>query len=714
MATAGMADRRRGLSRFKRPAWAPLAALAVALVLAWLNFLTTAKWAALPGALHGWRKPWYAAALVAATVLTIATRRHVGRPARIGRVAATTLLLVGIGVIVTALVWRLPPSMWLQIPFKDDWPELFQQAINGVGLLRRGSVVGWNWWFLGGYPTSTDIAQNFAALAFVPMTLLGERLGYHVLHAVLFLAVPVLVWWDLRHEDPETGVVAAGFACFFAAGYFDPIGSSGDTNSLVGVCCAGVALVGSRAARMGRGWGGPVLMLGLTLALYSHAAFFVYAVIYLALEAAYFRDRTAAIRLVVAAAVAGVAALPVHWESLRYPDYVSFNNTVYSPGAPVNWPVFARSVYYNVEFLAHPHRWFNDYQSLASVWLPVLVVVALEPGRSRVGFYALAAVVTQALLRLNTPEAGAIFDRIRHMLPMLTAPALAGFVLRCAGTRRLAIALVVLIALYVQTSFAPIRHVPELRAFDPGLIDQIAASDGNMVLVEISPHRDMDSDPKRRSPTTPFGVHFEGLLPRVAGQRFYSQMIDGWVWNVFRGQVVGAGTYAGRPIADTPADAFVAEMQRWGVRHLFVWTDASRQYLARTGRFVERWRGGRWSHFELAGADVRSAVTTAGSARLRNPDFLGAEVELEDVIAGEPVIVRTNYYPAWRGYLGEREIALYASGGQLAFRAPESGTYVVRLEYPRYRWLSLIAVVVFVSGAWSLARWPRRSQAVRR
>lgn len=708
MATARLADRRRRLSEFRRPAWAPLAALAVALVLAWLNFLTTARWAALPGALHGWRKLWYAAALLVATVLTIATRRHVGGKADIGRVTASALLLAGIGVIVTALVSRLPPSMWLQIPFKDDWTPLFQQAVNGVGLMRRGSVVGWNWWFLGGYPTSTDIAQNFSALAFVPMALFGERLGYHVLHAVLFLAVPVYVWWDLRHEDRETGLVAAGFACFFAAGYFGPLGSSGDTNSLVGVCCAGLALIGSRAARMGRQWGGPVVMLGLTLALYSHTAFFVYAVIFLALEAVYFRDRAAAVRLVVAATLSGVAALPVHWESLRYPDYVSFNNTVYNPGAPINWPVFARTIYYNVEILALPHRWFNDYRSLANVWLPVLVVVALKPGRSRVGFYAWAAVVTQALLRLNTSEAGAIFDRVQHMLPMLTAPALAGFVLRSAGTRKLALALMVLIALYVHTSFAPIRHVPELQAFDPELVDRISTSDGNMVLVEISPHRDMDRDPKRRSQTTPFDVHFEGLLPGVAGQRFYSQTIDGWVWNVFRGQVVGAGTYAGRPIAETPADAFVAEMQRWGVRHLFVWTDASRDYLARSGRFVQRWRGGRWSHFELPDADVRSVVTTAGSARLRNLDFLGADVELADARAGEPVIVRTNFYPAWRAHLGDREIALHARGGQLAFRAPESGSYVVRLEYPRYRWLSLIAVVVFVLGAWSLARWPER------
>ena len=45
---------------------------------------------------------------------------------------------------------------------------------------------------------------------------------------------------------------------------------------------------------------------------------------------------------------------------------------------------------------------------------------------------------------------------------------------------------------------------------------------------------------------------------------------------MLRGQVVGAGTFAGRAIEETPPAAFVAEMRRWGVRHLFVWTDASR------------------------------------------------------------------------------------------------------------------------------------------
>ena len=171
---------------------------------------------------------------------------------------------------------------------------------------------------------------------------------------------------------------------------------------------------------------------------------------------------------------------------------------------------------------------------------------------------------------------------------------------------------------------------PSTAAFD-----RIAASDGALVLVEISPHRDMDSDPVGRSVTTPFDVHFEGLLPDVAGQRFYAQMWDGWVWNVFRGEILGAGTFKGQPIDETPPAAFVAEMRRWGIRHLFVWTEASRSYLARNG-FAERWREGLWSDFELLGADTREVVTTSGSGRLTALDSLGGTVSLAAMTANSP------------------------------------------------------------------------------
>src|SRR6185295_19632649 len=97
------------------PLWAPQMALAIALALAWLNFFFTTKWASIDGALHGRKAPWYAAALVAATVLAIANHRRVGQPVRLGRLPSVSILLAGAAVIAVMVFSRLPLSTWSQI-----------------------------------------------------------------------------------------------------------------------------------------------------------------------------------------------------------------------------------------------------------------------------------------------------------------------------------------------------------------------------------------------------------------------------------------------------------------------------------------------------------------------------------------------------------------------------------------------------------------------
>jgi hypothetical protein len=247
-------------------------------------------------------------------------------------------------------------------------------------------------------------------------------------------------------------------------------------------------------------------------------------------------------------------------------------------------------------------------------------------------------------------------------------------------------------------SYKPVPHVNDVRDFNPALIDHLATLDGNMVLEEIAPHRDMDSDPVRHTPHASWNVHFEGLLPGVAGQRFYGQMWDGWTWSIWRGQVVGAGSFMGEAISETPSATFIAEMRRWGVRHLLVWTDASRDYLSGAGAFVERWRDGVWSDFELQDADVRSVTVAHGAARLDHLDPFGADVELNSVATDDIVVVRTNFYPAWQAEVANRAVPLFSSDGQLAFKAPADGTYIVKLEYPRRLGLSILALVTFVLG----------------
>jgi hypothetical protein len=80
---------------------------------------------------------------------------------------------------------------------------------------------------------------------------------------------------------------------------------------------------------------------------------------------------------------------------------------------------------------------------------------------------------------------------------------------------------------------------------------------------------------------------------------------------------------------------------------------------------------------------------------------------LSGVDAGEPIIVRTHYYPAWRASAAGRDVPLFAIDGQLAFRAPLGGDYMVRLWYPRYRAISVVALMALILGVWTLSRWPR-------
>ena len=678
------------------------AALAISLLVAWINFLATAKWAALPGALNGPKRPWYFAALAAATILTVATRPK----AAPFEIPGIRLLIAGAWVMLGAVfLAAFPPSTWWSIPIYDDWAPRFQSTVDGLRLLERGAVVGWQWGLLGGYQTSSDLTQNLTVVAAVPMWLLGDRLGFHLLHLALVVAIPLLVYLDARAEvSAPVARLTALFALICAIGLFGTIFPSGDTNAIAGLFSMMLALTGSRLCRSGRWWGAALLVLGLVLAVHSHAAFFMYTGLFLCVEALFYRDWRMAVRVVLAGIAAVVVALPQNVELLLYRDYFITNNIIYAKG-PIDWAGVARKIFYNTELLVHPHRWFNDYLSLTLVFLAVLVWLALQPGRSRGRLYAVFAVLTIALLRLDVPEAGYLLTRQMHVMVAVAPLPLAWFVIHHTGDRRLAVALVAVIGLYVQTGFFGVQHVDRIEEFDATLAERVRSLDGAMVLLENSPHRDLDADPDRRTERTPFGSHFEMLLTEATGRRLYGQGWDCWHWTPFRGQVVAGGSFRGQAIGLTPVDEFVAEMRRWGVRHLLVWSKSTRHYLDSVPHaFTLREEFGLWRRYELTDHDARSVVIAEGSGILEPVDALTGRVKLSAMKAGEPVIVRMNYFPAWTATSNGRPVELRAKDGQLSFNAPSDGDYVVDLEYPRRRGLILVACMVFVIGILLTAR----------
>jgi len=256
-------------------------------------------------------------------------------------------------------------------------------------------------------------------------------------------------------------------------------------------------------------------------------------------------------------------------------------------------------------------------------------------------------------------------------------------------------------------TMARLEHVSSVRDFDPPLIDRLSTLDGARVLVEFSPHRDMDADPNRRTPRSPFGAgaHFDAYLPDATGKLFYGQQWDTWHWSPLRGQVLAAGTFHGEIISETPLDDFMAEMRKWGVKDLLVWSDAGHAYFdAAPDRFPVRWRHGLWVDYEMRDADTRSVVVDGGSGALDALSPLGGTVHVTHARRDGEVVVRTNYYPAWTASSSGRPVPLFSEAGQLAFRAPADGDYDVTLEYPRRHGLLVFAILAFIGGSLAIPR----------
>jgi hypothetical protein len=680
-------------------------ALVCALAVMWLNFALTTRWAHVDGSINGPKRPFFFVALLAASVFAIWALRDRQPDRRMSRAAARALAVAGLLFLGYCFVCWFPLSTWRQIPFLDDWPIRYQGAHDMMRLLSSGAFTGWEWRFHGGYHSSSDATQGLGTLTFLPMRILGPTLGFHVAHVLLFLALPVLVWRDLSLEesqDDRVTAVAVGLVCLFATGYSYFLIRSGDTNSIGGVVMAMTTIAGAHAARRGRRWGAWVLVCGLALTAYAHPGFFVYACIYVILDAVVARDRRSLERALIAIASGAIASLPLTWESWRYPSFFSFNTLFYEPPHSIDWGALVRTLYYNVELLWLPGRWFNDYSGLALVFVPVAVALAIVD-RSRVRFHAIALLVTLAVMRLNNVYAGYLFLRPIHMLVVFSAPVLAALLVRYTSSAWLRWSLVAVLALYVQVWFHAVPHVADVRDFNPGLIDRITRAPGALVLLEANPHRNMNAEPGGTTEPSRFGTHFEPLIAERTGRRLYSSgYADGWSWSPWKGQVVGGGTFMGRSIAATPPDAFVSELHRWGVVDAFVWSETTSSYLAKDPRFEAIWSDGTWTQYRLHPSDPREVATETGSGALGNVGPHGADVILTGVRLGDLVSVRTNFHPAWTARANGRPVPLVTRDGQLAFAAPCTGDCIVSIEYPAHRgFIPLALAAVVAAGLWT-------------
>ena len=191
----------------------PRFALTATLLLIVAQMALTTRWAATPSSLNGARRPWVLASLVL-TSICLASARRLPRltPSTSQRIALLGAWLGAIGLLLFGCLTWFPPHAWTSVPITNNWAARYQSTIDGVHLLSRAAICGWQWDFLGGYPTCNDFTVRLSLLAWAPVSVFGNRVGFHILHVLLFLAIPFAVYVDFRVEDRRVLAPFAG-AC---------------------------------------------------------------------------------------------------------------------------------------------------------------------------------------------------------------------------------------------------------------------------------------------------------------------------------------------------------------------------------------------------------------------------------------------------------------------------------------------------------------------
>jgi hypothetical protein len=318
------------------------------------------------------------------------------------------------------------------------------------------------------------------------------------------------------------------------------------------------------------------------------------------------------------------------------------------------------------------------------------------------------------LTLLHVPEAGYVFQRPAHLVVVFTPIVVAWFIVsRASGTLQgVSLAALTILTFPIAGGFN-VHHEASVETFVPRLVARMKTATGPMVLLENNPHREV-STPPGRSEKSLYGTHYEALIPDAIGKRLYAAYWDGWMFTPFRGEMVAGGAWQGHMLRPDDRPAFVQELRRWGIHDLFVWSNAAKAALSGWPELRMTWADGPWRHFELTDTpiDLRTVVTGHGSGDLVERDPLGGRVRLSGVQAGDSVVVRTHYHPAWKATGPSGAIHLRDAGGQLGFAAPAEGDYDVVLSYPGRRGLLVLAGLILAVVAlvdWSRGRGARRS-----
>ncbi len=585
------------------------------------------------------------------------------------------------------------------IPFHEDFVQFYTLSMQGINTLMHGSVFGWNSSMLGGYYTASDMVSD-KAFFLLPFMAFGSRVGFHLMILAFILAIPLLIYWfiSLKSSETTTRSIAFILAVPFALYYFRSALRTGTLDSMMAAPFFILNLIALELLYQKKRYAGFLLGLSLVLTFYLHMGIFILSSLFIFAEWLIREDKPENFRrLGLIAVLALLATMNFTGFFLSDPGYFTLNNGQFaaSPMGSLNMFAWVGDLISELERLAVLNFAPHELLGLVFIFLPAILLFrkyyknVIEAAKY---FWFLAAAAVISIAGRSTLIL--IFQSANHILPIFLAVVLT-FLLSAEFKRFRLLAISILICIPVVVSPSPERfpHVKDLASFDKSLVANIKKMDGNMILLEARDTWNLVSDAGKQSEPDPLRIHAESLFPMETGKNFFTYYTAGYSHSRFRGNALDSGSFRGHMISDYPVNTFNGLMKKWGIRYLILWSSASRDYFSRYPQYYRLiWHDKNWYEYKFLGADTRSVASPHGSGILKNDDPFGKRVELSSVRKNDEIVVRSDMMPQWKAYYNGSPIPLYAKDGQMAFRAPADGNYVITMRFPKYALFSLISL----------------------
>lgn len=621
---------------------------------------------------------------------------------------------------------KFPPAQFDSLIFFDDYPTIYTVTLKGWEILKQGGIFGWDSRLMGGYHTVSDVSHNeiFFLLPFLPF---GPRIGFHLMIMFFYILFPFLLYWYAKLEfgEERLAILALWIGLFTVFGFFDNLLYWGMVNSFIGLNFMLLNLALFALMRQRKPYASFFLILSLSLTLYAAVGFFAYSLLLLAIDFLFH----AAIkrrfewemigRLAFVMIATFLITLTFTYPFLRFPDYFIQSDEIY---APVHYGVreildqsakaLSRFANSRLWLLGQPVR----YQGVFIVSIPILLSLAWSHWHGRAEAHrahsttgnasraalksAASAAVIMVISLLVSPSVDMFVSRIRFVLPVVLALAYAAWLNeeKQLHPAPFFIVLTILTATLPSRLSKSIPHEQSLRAYNSPLIDQIEALDSDLLLLESMGGYDLATEGAGSTQTPEEHVHLESYFPLETSKNYLANNQEGYHHSIYRRNFITSGAFRGRLLTDWPAEEIKEFLSSWGIRHLVLWSDIAKDYFGSDADFRQLWTDGFWSIYEYADAIPGDVVAEKGGGEIIVKSYFEQRVELNDVRNGDLITLRMNYFPAWRAYYGDRELALQDNRGFMAFLAPDDGSYSVELRYPRYTSLSILALVVILAS----------------